>query len=69
MSRQDIRFWVIGGKYTSTLFDEVQTGSHEVFGPFNQYSLAHAKWHERTQETRWDACSRYTITTENTESL
>jgi hypothetical protein len=58
------RFWVVGGEYKDTRFDEVMDGTSEVYGPFDSYEKARAKWQAAAESTRCNAYMRYTIARE-----
>ena len=41
-------FWVIGGIYRNTRFEEFADGcSEERYGPFDSYDAAEKEWHAR----------------------
>jgi hypothetical protein len=58
MSKQ---FWVIGGEYKDADFNEIEEGSHRVFGPFFSYEEAEQTWRQRSERTRSQAYTRYQI--------
>ncbi len=39
-----ILFWVIGGQYTQTRFQEPVGGNEEWYGPFANYEAARREW-------------------------
>jgi hypothetical protein len=58
MSKQ---FWVIGGEYKDADFNDIEEGSHRVFGPFFSYEEAEGVWRQRSERTRSQAYTRYQI--------
>lgn len=54
------QFWVVGGEYRTTAFNEL-CGPAEAVGPFRSYDDAFTVWKERSTATRPDALIRYTI--------
>lgn len=58
------RFWVVGGEYKDTRFNEVKDGTSQVFGPFDSYEKARAKWQAAVESTRSNAYMRFTIARE-----
>ena len=56
------RYWVVGGQYTNTDFDEIAGGGPEQrIGPFKDYETAKAEWQRLAWSTVDDANSRYRI--------
>jgi hypothetical protein len=60
------RYWVVGGKYETMDFDRLIDGTESVFGPFGSAEDAKSIWRRVTEETRFQATVRYTITVEPT---
>jgi hypothetical protein len=58
------RFWVVGGEYKDTRFDEVKDGTREVYGPFDSYDNARTRWQSAVEATRCNAYMRFTIARE-----
>lgn len=58
------RFWIVGGEYRDTSFDEIVGGTQRLTGPFPSYEAALAQWRRIATESRCDACTRYTIAQE-----
>ncbi len=58
MSKQ---FWVIGGEYADTSFQQVVNGGAQALGPFRSYDEALEAWRAVALETRPYAHMRYTI--------
>jgi Domain of unknown function (DUF4170) len=58
MSKQ---FWVIGGEYKDPDFNEIEEGSHRVFGPYFSYAEAEVMWRQRSEKSRSQAYTRYQI--------
>ncbi len=55
------QFWVIGGAYTDTRFDQLLGPSEEWFGPFSDYEAAKVEWSKRAWKTVDDCNTRYRI--------
>jgi Domain of unknown function (DUF4170) len=55
------QFWVIGGEYRDTDFNEIDPATSHVFGPFGDYDSANVVWRERSMEHRAKAYVRYAI--------
>lgn len=58
------RFWVIGGEYTDTRFNQLIDGTECLFGPFDEQSEARQVWDRIASETRSICTARYTIVRE-----
>jgi len=55
-------FWVVGGPYCDTKFDEPAAGGgEEWYGPFDDYNAAKIEWSRRAWSTVDDAMCRYRI--------
>ncbi len=62
------RYWVIGGIYTDTNFNQiVEHGNEERIGPFASYEAAKAAWQKRAWETVDQANARFRIEEEGAE--
>jgi hypothetical protein len=55
------QYWVVGGRYNDMSFSRVVDGTQRIEGPFNSYTEAEQAWKAHTNDTRSDACMRYTI--------
>jgi hypothetical protein len=60
----DHRYWVVGGEFRSTQFDELLDGSGRVFGPFESRSDAEQVWRDTSEQHRSSCCTRFTIVQE-----
>jgi hypothetical protein len=58
MSKQ---YWVIGGEYADTRFEQLVNGGARALGPFASYDVALMAWREIAIATRSLAHTRYTI--------
>jgi hypothetical protein len=58
------RFWVVGGKYTDTGFNELVSGSERVMGPYPNRDTALVAWRRVAEETRADCCARFAVAEE-----
>lgn len=55
-------YWVVGGEYTDTGFEEMAAGiEEERYGPFNSYKEAQALWQQLSWRHIDDAHVRYRI--------
>ena len=55
-------FWVVGGEYTDTYFQEAVGSNEEWFGPFNDYEAAKQEWARHAWQTVGHCTTRYRIT-------
>jgi cobyrinic acid a,c-diamide synthase len=63
------RYWVVGGEYTDTAFEQVVAGTtEERLGPFDAYKAAHDAWQARAWATVDNAHKRYRIVEERAAS-
>ena len=63
-----MRYWVVGGEYSSTAFDEFAAGrSEERFGPFERYQDAVKEWRRRAWATVDNCHARYRIISDRGE--
>lgn len=60
MSKQ---YWVIGGEYACTQFEQVVPGTERVYGPFMSYEEARRTWREQSLASRARATVRFSIVT------
>jgi hypothetical protein len=58
------RFWVIGGEYTSTLFEELVDGTERLLGPFTARKDAEHTWREVSERHRCQCNVRFSIVEE-----
>ena len=57
-----MRYWVVGGEYKSTAFDEIAGGGAEEFiGPFAAYDDAFEEWQRRSWQNVDNCHARYRI--------
>ena len=54
-------FYVIGGEFTDTSFEEVLTRSNQIHGPFRSHEEALAKWRTLSFQETGNAQVRYEI--------
>jgi len=55
-------YWVVGGSYCDTKFDEPAAGGgEEWYGPFDDYNAAKTEWSRRSWSNVDDAMCRYRI--------
>ena len=55
------QFWVIGGEYSDSGFNQLVQGAGRALGPFANYAEAEQVWREETGSSRHEAFTRYTI--------
>ena len=58
----EVAYWVFGGRYLSTRFDELAS-TPERYGPYPSYEAAHDKWQQLAWESVDDATAKYRIET------
>lgn len=54
-------FWVVGGEYTDTDFNEIKPGTEVRLGPYGSYEEARQVWKDRSMAAIDDAYVRYRI--------
>ena len=54
------RYWIIGGEYEDTRFENMRRGTHRVIGPFEDRDLAERTWRGVSDEKQ-SPRFRYTI--------
>lgn len=54
-------YWVIGGEYVDTKFQQIADGKEEKYGPFPTYDAAHHQWANRAWATVDECHRRYRI--------
>jgi hypothetical protein len=54
------RYWIIGGEYEDTRYENMRRGSHSVLGPFEDLDLAERTWRSMAAEAPSPRV-RYTI--------
>ena len=54
-------FYVIGGEFTDTAFEEVLTRSNQIHGPFRSHDEAMSKWRTLSFQSTGNAQVRYEI--------
>lgn len=55
------QFWVVGGEYSDTHFQEAVGGHEEWYGPFADYEGARREWSRRANDRDEEAAVRYRI--------
>ncbi len=58
------RFWVVGGEYTDTTFNQLVSGSERLMGPYLDRDAALIAWRRVAEETRGDCHARFTVAEE-----
>jgi hypothetical protein len=56
-------FWVVGGSFRDVSFAALDRETGELHGPFPTYAEALACWRQRTDATRPQATTRFTVVT------
>ena len=54
-------YWVVGGSYRDAEFAALRDGTAEVYGPFGTYDEALSSWKARTQRSRAEATTRFSV--------
>ncbi len=54
-------FWVVGGEYTDTHFQETVGSNEEWFGPFRDYEAAKQEWAKHAWQSVDHCTTRYRI--------
>ena len=60
----DNRFWVIGGEFRSTDFNEIKEGTGQIYGPFGSREEAQQVWRVNSEEHRSSCCTRFSVVQE-----
>jgi hypothetical protein len=58
------RFWVIGGEYRTTRFENLKPGTEKLLGPYPSIYDARKAWRGITMASSACAMTRYAITAE-----
>jgi hypothetical protein len=59
MSEQ--RYWVIGGEFSSATFDELNTESARVIGPFADRAAAETAWRDLSRRHGHEFNTRFAV--------
>jgi hypothetical protein len=54
-------YWVVGGSYRDANFAALKDGTGEVYGPFVSYDEALSSWSARTERSRAEATTRFSV--------
>ena len=54
-------YWVVGGSYRDADFAALKDGTGEVYGPFVSYDEALSSWTARTERSRAEATTRFSV--------
>ncbi len=54
-------YWVVGGSYRDADFAALKEGTGEVYGPFLTYDEALGSWNARTERSRAEATTRFSV--------
>lgn len=54
-------FWVVGGEYSDTAFQETVGSNEQWIGPFEDYESARQEWAKHAWQTVDQATTRYRI--------
>ena len=52
---------VVGGRYRDSSFAGLEDGTSEVYGPFVTYDEALSSWNVRTERSRAEATTRFSV--------
>tara|TARA_X000000368_G_scaffold358499_1_gene301395 strand:+ start:9803 stop:10039 length:237 start_codon:yes stop_codon:yes gene_type:complete len=58
------RFWIVGGEYVDTRFEQLIEQTRQVLGPFSCYQQARKTWRELAEATRSNCTARFSIARE-----
>lgn len=61
---QNGRFWIVGGEFTSTDFNQVIEGTQQVVGPMECRKKAEQLWRNMSEQDRSQCNVRYSIVSE-----
>ncbi len=54
-------YWVVGGSYRDADFAALKDGTGEVYGPFVSYDEALSSWNSRSERSRAEATTRFSV--------
>lgn len=54
-------YWVVGDSYRDADFAALREGTGEVYGPFVTYDEALSSWNARTERSRAEATTRFSV--------
>ena len=54
-------YWVVGGSYRDADFAALKDGTGEIYGPFVSYDEALSSWNARTERSRAEATTRFSV--------
>ncbi len=61
---QTSRFWIVGGEYATTAFEQLIEGTQRVLGPYGERRAAEDAWRQVSEENRSQCLMRFTIASE-----
>ena len=64
MSMFDRRYWVVGGIYRDTAFEEMTPDSRSVMGPYRTRTEAESAWRAAADASRSECMARFSIAEE-----
>ncbi len=60
----NMKFWVVGGRFRDTAFNEVEPGTETVIGPLPDRNRAMEIWRRMSEQARSDCLMRFSIACE-----
>jgi hypothetical protein len=60
----DRRYWVIGGEFLNGTFEEIDTKTARVLGPYSELQAAEAAWRDLSRQHGHEHRTRFTVVTE-----
>ncbi|MBV6631918.1 MAG: hypothetical protein KI792_02665 [Alphaproteobacteria bacterium] len=58
------RFWIVGGEYVDTKFEQIVEQTRRVVGPFDCYRQARKEWQALSEASRSICTARFSIARE-----
>jgi hypothetical protein len=64
MTMSERRYWVIGGEFATAAFDELNTATARVFGPYESREEAEAAWRTVSRRHGHEFHTRFAVVQE-----
>ncbi|MFT0891196.1 hypothetical protein [Pseudochelatococcus sp. G4_1912] len=58
------RYWIVGGEYSDTDFQNIIPGTEQISGPFNSRDDVEEEWRRISERHRSQALMRFSIASE-----
>lgn len=58
------RYWIVGGEYSDTDFQQIIPGTEQISGPFTNRDAVEEEWRRMSERYRSQALMRFSIASE-----